>query len=194
MAKRAVTYSKALADEICSLMADEGIPLKQICEREDMPTMSTVRRWAEDDVHGFRAQYLVADSLKYQTMEDECLQIADDSRNDYIDREDKNGDLQTVLNPEHISRSKLRIDTRKDFMKVRRPDLYGQKHTVEHTGKNGGPVQHQIENMSNLDLGRRILFLIDSAKENVEEGQLVGDAAEVTPSAELPAPPERTEA
>jgi hypothetical protein len=177
-----VTYSKDIADEICRLMADEGVPLKQICAQEDMPSLGTVRRWVADDVNNFRNEFHAADGLKYITMEDECMEIADNSSNDYMMREDKNGVEREVLNTENINRSKLRIDTRKDFMAFRRPDIYGKRQTVEHTGKNGGPIQ--VEEMTNLDLARRLLWLAHIGKAEAAEPMAPNPSA----PAELPAP------
>ena len=57
-------------------------------------------------------------------MVDELLEIADDCTNDYMER---NGKL--VFDGEHISRSRLRVDTRKWLLSKALPKLYGDKLT-----------------------------------------------------------------
>ena len=58
---------------------------------------------------------------------DEIVQIADDATNDYMDREAKNGEVERVLDPEAVQRSKLRIDTRKWLMSKLAAQRYGDK-------------------------------------------------------------------
>ncbi len=46
-------------------------------------------------------------------MEDQILEIADDGRNDWTLRRKRDGKTETVLDPEHIGRSRLRIIARR---------------------------------------------------------------------------------
>lgn len=78
-------------------------------------------------------------------MAEESLEIADDGRNDWMERQSQsekglgvnNG---WVLNGEHVQRSRLRVDTRKWFAARLHPKKYGDKVTQEISGPGGGPV------------------------------------------------------
>ena len=60
---------------------------------------------------------------------------------------------------------RLRVDTRKWILSKLVPKKYGTKVTAEITGADGGPVQ--TEEMSSLEIARRVAFLLASAgKEN----------------------------
>ena len=57
-------------------------------------------------------------------MADEIMAIADDSRNDWLVIETRNGEV-TAANSEHIQRSKLRIETRLKLMGKLLPHVFG---------------------------------------------------------------------
>jgi hypothetical protein len=107
-----------------------------------MPAESTVRQWIEDDKTadgGFAAQYARAREIGYRTMADEIQEISDDGSNDYMVRTRRDGSTETVVNQEHIQRSRLRVDTRKWLLSKALPKIYGDK--VELHGPDGGPLQ-----------------------------------------------------
>jgi hypothetical protein len=106
-----------------------------------MPDESTVRHWALDDREGFYPQYAKAREVGYQAMADEVLEICDDGKNDWMERQDEEDQRTYVLNGEHVQRSRLRVDTRKWLLSKALPKVYGDKITQEHTGAGGGPVQ-----------------------------------------------------
>lgn len=65
-------------------------------------------------------------------MADELLQIADDGTNDtQIDKETG----VPIVNYDHIQRSKLRIDARKFLMAKMNPRTYGDRLSLDHSGK-----------------------------------------------------------
>jgi len=157
--RRAVSFSKGLADRICLALLS-GQPLKDICEGEGMPVYSTVMKWNSDNVGGFREMLASANALKYIAWEDECVQIADDSRNDWMERLNrKTGEMETVSDSENIARSKLRIETRMKIMS-KRSDLYSDRSTVEHTGAGGGPIE--IDHLSPAEEQRIVNFFMMS--------------------------------
>lgn len=133
------SYTVARADFILGLLA-EGVSLREICrEHEDTPDESTVRKWAIDDVDGFRARYRTARELGYESMADEIFDIADDGRNDWMTRHnERTGVSEEVPNNEHMNRSRLRVDTRKWFLAKVLPKIFGDKVAV--TGADGGAV------------------------------------------------------
>jgi hypothetical protein len=59
------------------------------------------------------------------------MEIADDSRNDYIDRLNSDGEvIGKQLDAEHVQRSKLRIETRLKLLAKWNPKRYGDKMTL----------------------------------------------------------------
>ena len=137
---RPSSFTQETADIICERLAD-GESLRSICADDAMPGTSTVCRWLESN-DAFREQYARARELQADALFDEMLSIADDAQNDWMARNvDENDNLAWSVNGEHIQRSKLRIDTRKWMAGKLRPKKYGEKLDVEHTGKDGGPIE-----------------------------------------------------
>ena len=58
---------------------------------------------------------------------DEILAIADDSSNDWLDHETKNGRIVRVLDHEHAKRTDLRIRTRMWLMQRFAPKVFGDR-------------------------------------------------------------------
>jgi len=115
-------YTQALADEICALL-EQGQSLNSICEREDMPSEPTVRRWALDDHDGFAAKYTRAREIGYLRLADEIVEISDEGKRDtWID----DAGIERV-NHDVIARSRLRVDTRKWLLSKMLPKVYGDK-------------------------------------------------------------------
>lgn len=135
-------FTQETATEICKRLA-AGQTLREVCRDEAMPSESVVRGWALDDREGFSAQYTRARELGYMAMADELLEVADDGKNDWMERQGEDDQKLYVLNGEHVQRSRIRVDTRKWLLSKALPKVYGDKLTQEHTGPNGGPVQVQ---------------------------------------------------
>ena len=136
---RPSTFSREKADEILARVAS-GETLRQVCRDEEMPPESTVRQWALSDVDGFAAQYARARELQMEAWADETIDIADDARNDWIERENaRTGAAFIALNEEAVSRARIRIDQRKWLMSKWKPSQYGDKVQV------AGEIAHRIE-------------------------------------------------
>lgn len=135
-------YTAEAADFILEKLA-EGLSLREICRtfRDQVNADErTVRQWAIDDVDGFGARYSKAREIGYHSMADELFEIADDGRNDWMERvNQRTGATEEVPNNEHMNRSRLRVDTRKWFLSKVLPKIYGDKIAV--TGADGGAVQ-----------------------------------------------------
>ena len=131
---RPCEFNQDIADEICERLMN-GESLRKICEPDTMPNRSTVFRWLAkanragiDECYvNFRDQYTRAKEEQADAIFDECLAIADDATNDYIERQGEDGTTAYRLNGEHVQRSKLRIDTRKWMAGKLRPKKYGDK-------------------------------------------------------------------
>lgn len=131
-------YSEAVADRICERLMD-GVSLRTICEADDMPCKSTVLRWLQSN-QDFRQRYILAREMQAENIADEILEIADDARNDWMERH--GGDDEGYQpNTEHIQRSRLRIDARKWMASKLAPKRYGDKIQQEVSGPDGGAVQ-----------------------------------------------------
>ena len=117
-------FNQETADLICELLT-EGRSLRSICERDDFPACSTVCRWLSQN-EGFRKQYAYAREIQADALFDETLDIADDGRNDWMTIKRGKTEVE-VPNQEVISRSKLRVDTRKWYAGKLNPKKYGDK-------------------------------------------------------------------
>jgi hypothetical protein len=106
------TYAANIAD----LILDEllgGRTLAGVCRDPGMPAYGAVRHWASDNREGFAARFREARDIGYQVMADQILDIADDSRGDWIVRRKKDGTTEWVVDHENIRRSRLRVNARR---------------------------------------------------------------------------------
>ncbi len=120
------------ADTICRMLAD-GFTLRQIA-KELRCDNSAIVHWVAEDAD-FAQQYARAREAQADHFAAEIVEIADEGTNDWMEREGF-----TVPDHEHISRSKLRVDTRRWLMSKMLPKKYGDKTTTEHTGPDGAPL------------------------------------------------------
>lgn len=128
-------FTQELVDTICKRIA-EGESVRTICKDDDMPSGVTIYNWLlDDDKKEFFKQYARARDAQAELMFDELLEIADDGRNDYMERENKDGSTYEVVNSEHINRSRLRVDTRKWYLSKVLPKKYGDKLDMTTDGK-----------------------------------------------------------
>lgn len=132
-------YSEYTAGILCARIV-EGESLKKICRDEDMPGVVTVFQWLRRHTD-FAHQYALAMEQRAETHVEEMFEIADDVSNDTIE-DPETGKLRA--NSEWINRSRLRVDVRKWHAGRMKPKKYGDKVIQEVTGDGGGPVQHQV--------------------------------------------------
>lgn len=98
--------------------------VRSICEDPEMPSRTTVLSWlAKDD--GFRLAYGLAKQLSSDQLEEEVLEIADDSVGDFV-----MGEKGLEFDREHVARAKLRIEARQWAASKRNPRKYGVSSTV----------------------------------------------------------------
>jgi predicted ATPase with chaperone activity len=141
-AGRPTDYSSEIADEICRRIS-QGETVRQIIAAEGMPAESTIYLWIAKHPE-FSEKYARAREVQLERWEDEIVEISDDATNDWMAREEG----AKAVDHEHISRSKLRVDTRKWIMSKRLPKKYGDRVDSRVTGADGvGPVKidHNIE-------------------------------------------------
>jgi hypothetical protein len=133
---RPSTYDPAVATKICEQLS-EGISLREICRQEGMPPWQTVYSWMERDASLVEA-IARAREIGYDALAEECLKIADDGTNDYVE-----GERGPQLNSEHIQRSKLRIETRLKLLAKWNPKKYGER--VQVAGDADSPLKVEAE-------------------------------------------------
>jgi len=121
-------FSQEIAQAICDRLAD-GESLIAICETEGYPGYSTVRKWQDRDPD-FRSAYARARELQAERFVDEIPLIADDGRNDFMERVRQNGETFVDANREHLERSKIRISTRQWIIERILANKYGPKPQV----------------------------------------------------------------
>jgi len=119
--------------EICARIST-GETMRAISRSEGMPHWNTVYNWMSADEE-FAVRIARARELGYDANADDCLEIADDSSEDYLETE--SGER---LNSEHVQRSKLRIDTRLKLLAKWSPGKYGEKIDVTSGNK---PIKNE---------------------------------------------------
>ena len=140
----AVRYSAKIADEILRRL-ETGETLHAICRDPEMPAFSSVMEWTyEGGPTGFADRYARARLIGYNAMAEDVLAIADDGRNDWIEREQGKS-----ANTEHIQRSRLRFDARRWLLSKALPKIYGDK--LELGGPDGGPIQVSVVKFTDGD-------------------------------------------
>jgi hypothetical protein len=118
---------------ICEKIASEGLALRNILKLDGMPRSETFYRWMDADEDKSK-QYARACAERSDKMFEDILVIADDQEGDVY--KDKEGNEQTNHNV--VTRSRLRIDSRKWMLSKLNPKKYGDvsKHILEGGDKN----------------------------------------------------------
>jgi hypothetical protein len=159
-------YSRAIADTILDRHAS-GETIRGICRTPGFPSDRTVRRWAYNDLDGFKARFHEAGRQFCQALDEEALEIADNRDGDW------------VLNPktermdfchENVQRSRVRIETRQKCIARAWPERFSDRYSVsnEVTGKDGAPLIPE-NNASPRELARAILDIFGSAGQQARE-------------------------
>ena len=136
---RPCEYTAEIGDTICALLI-QGYSLKEITTtRQDLPSQSSIYNWllrGEEQKAGefrlFLEKYTRARELQMDNMIDECIEIADNGTNDYVEREKRRG-VVVLGDHEHIQRSKLRVDARLAVAERLYPKKYSPRHLIDHT-------------------------------------------------------------
>jgi phage FluMu protein gp41 len=124
----------------------------QICRSPEMPTRETINNWLRR-FPSFLSEYNDARQLLYQHWADETLEISDDGKNDWMEREVAGGRVVETVNGEVVQRSRLRVDTRKWLLSKMLPRVYGDRTAVQLTGANDGPITHRnVDSLTDEEL------------------------------------------
>lgn len=109
-----------------------GNSLNELRDMEDYPHPSTVYRWLfkHDE---FRDKYIAARAIGMFGMAEDCLEIADDGSNDWMEKLDREGEqIGWRENGEAVSRSRLRVQTRQWYMERINARVFGDKKQIDH--------------------------------------------------------------
>lgn len=127
---RPTKYSKEKVDEICDLIA-RGMSLRAVCTSADMPSVSMVFRWMEQNPE-FREQYAHAREEQADGFADEIIEIAD----------------KVPADSAEVAKAKLQIDARKWKAAKLAPKKYGDKLELD------GDMRVKVETRSLEDIFR----------------------------------------
>lgn len=135
---RPTKFTQEIADEICFRVAN-GESSRTICREERFPVMATLFRWLQKNIE-FQKQYYQAKESMVECYAAEMTEIADDSTNDFYERELNNGNVAVVASNELVNRSRLRVDTRKWICERLMPKKYGPKTDINLGGQKNNPL------------------------------------------------------
>lgn len=121
-------YTPEIALAICEALAN-GQSLRSYCREDGKLKPSTVCTWLVEH-KDFAERYARAREAQADALFEEALEIADDGSNDWMERHDGEN-VGYAINGEHVSRSRLRVDTRKWAAGKMRPAMYGDRQTID---------------------------------------------------------------
>lgn len=119
-----ITYE--VVEEICDRIA-KGETYTSIAQDPHMPSVPVMYKWKRK-FPWFEEMYRQARQDFVDTLVDQTMDIADDARNDFMERVNgKTGEVTLVPNDEHIRRSQIRIMARQWLAERMAPKKYGPK-------------------------------------------------------------------
>jgi hypothetical protein len=144
----------------------EGRSLRSICKDEDIPVTSTAIRLHALKDPQFASQYAEARDLGLDEMAEEMFEIADDGSNDWMEKNSKDGGTYMVVNHEHVTRSKLRKETRQWYLSKLAPKRYGDKLQQEISNPDGS-----LRGLGRDQIAHKLNAILDAAKRRAEANQ-----------------------
>jgi hypothetical protein len=121
-----IPYTQELEDLILGELRS-GRTLTDVCRDPDMPHIRSVHNWLAADRDGFAARYKQAREIGCETMADHMIDIPDDRSGDWIVRTNKDGTTEAILDPERVSRARLRFEARRWRLSKMLPRTYGDR-------------------------------------------------------------------
>jgi len=120
-----MAFDQAKADAVLAAIAD-GHSTREACEIAEQ-NRGEFYVWLSQDPK-LADQYARAKDACAELLADEIVDIAEDGRNDWVERENaRTGETYIALNREAIERSRLRIDARKWVASKLLPKRYGDR-------------------------------------------------------------------
>lgn len=148
---RPTLYNEEIVKRICDVVSTNTIGLRRLTQIfDDLPDESTIRLWRRI-YPDFSLRYAQAKLFQAELLAEECLDIADDASNDWMQTfNEEEQPLGWRVNGEHIHRSRVRIDTRKWWASKLLPKKYGYI-TDASDGKNPEMDKELEERRKQLD-------------------------------------------
>lgn len=137
-------WTPAIEDIVLSSLS-QGQTLREVCRRIGISHSTVYLHEREDEAFGERIARAREDGER--ALEDECLTIADDATNDFVARMTGEGEIEMVVDRDHIARSKLRIETRMKLLAIKNPRRYGTNRLDVTSGGDPLPAA-DVEGMS----------------------------------------------
>lgn len=147
---RASKYTTEIVEEILARISI-GETLRQICRDEKMPSYGAVYDWLEKDAN-LASRFARAREKGEEAIAQECLDIADNAKNDWMESVGMDGTEAYKLNGEHIQRSKLRIETRLKLLAKWNPKKWGEKVDLNHGVQPENPLAKLLEQVQGTPL------------------------------------------
>jgi hypothetical protein len=127
-------WPEVLAEVFAALA--RGETTSQICEANPHWTLTASQIHLRIvDSEELYAEYLRARRAAILGISEGVLPIADDGKNDFMEKEASNGNTYTAANHENVQRSKLRIDVRMRLLESLDPNTFGKR--VDLSNKDG---------------------------------------------------------
>lgn len=131
------TYDREKAIAVCERLIEEPhLGLAAILREAEIPR-STWCDWRKAHSELDQA-YKEAKEVGFDNLAQQCLQIAEDKGNDFIQTE-----KGAVFNAEHVQRSKLKIETRLKLLAKWFPERYGDK--ITHANDPAAPFGRETD-------------------------------------------------
>ncbi len=129
-----LTYDpELLMPFICERIAN-GDSLRKISKLDGMPSVALIIKWVGEDPR-WHEQYARAKERQMDHYAEEIVEISDDTAKDTHVTTYEGGVERTSPNTEWISRSRLRVDSRKWLMSKLAPKKYGEFLKVDQSTK-----------------------------------------------------------
>lgn len=140
---RPTDYSPEIAERICTLVSTYPYGLKKLTRIfSDLPCEATINLWRYKHEQ-FSVDYNKAKLRQADLLAEECLDISDDSMEDYLETEEGN----VKCNTEFVNRSRLRIDTRKWLAGKLLPKQYGDAKQVEELSADRDRLKQELQEL-----------------------------------------------
>lgn len=154
-----------LFDTICDRLA-EGRSLRSICRDDDVPVSESLVRKRVIRNAEWGTRYASARDVGLDAMSDEMLDIAHDGSNDWMTIETDKGNIKEVTNHEHVTRSRLRVDTLKWHLSKLAPKRYGDRITQDVTSSDGS-----LSGLSKDQVAHKLNAILEAASKRAEAAE-----------------------
>ena len=124
--RKRTSYSEDVAKRVCEAIAQSSCGVKKMVTADlSLPSEASIYQWLHDYPE-FRRAYELARERQAEMLVLECLEIADDSREDVRPRLRSDANFDYIDSPVSVARCKLRIETRLRVAAMLAPKKYGQ--------------------------------------------------------------------